>query len=274
MKALIFDLAETLVADEVSATTAFLKACLFAQAHYGINMPGFHATIREVCRSFWHQSPAREYCMEIGISSWEGLWAEFSGADENLRILREWAPTYRRLSWATTLKKFGIDDEAFAMKLADKYITSRQELHVVFRDVAPTLEKFKSCYRLGLLTNGAPDLQRRKIHATDLGKYFDAVVVSGEVGIGKPDARIFEKMLAQLKTGPESALVVGDSLKSDIAGAQGAGIKAVWVNRSENAADAPIIPDGMVYSLDELGKVIRKVEQAVKFDREYSFVRR
>ena len=98
MEALIFALDDTLVADEVSATTAFLKTCLFAQAHYGINLPGFQPTIREVCRSYWYQSPVREYCQRIGISSWEGLWAEFKGADENLKILRDWAPIYRKLS--------------------------------------------------------------------------------------------------------------------------------------------------------------------------------
>jgi putative hydrolase of the HAD superfamily len=253
MEALIFDLDDTLVADEVSATSAFLKTCLYAQAHYGINLPGFHATIREICRSYWHQSPAREYCLRVGISSWEGLWAEFDGADENLRILRNWAPIYRKLSWLTTLQRFGIDDEAFALKLADKYIVSRRELHVIYRDVVPALEAFKSRYRLGLLTNGAPDLQRRKIAGAGIGKYFDAVVVSGEVGIGKPDTRVFEMLLSRLNVAPESALMVGDSLKSDIQGAHAVGMKAAWVNRSGKAPDSSIIPDFVVNDLDELG---------------------
>jgi putative hydrolase of the HAD superfamily len=261
MDALIFDLDETLVADEVSASTAFLKTCLFAQAHYGISMPGFQATIREVCRDLWHHSPAREYCVRIGIGSWEGLWAEFSGVDENLRILREWAPIYRKLSWSTTLKRFGIDDETFAVEMAYKYILTRRELNIVYRDVLPTLESFKNHYRMGLITNGAPDLQRRKIKEAGLGKYFDAIVISGDVGIGKPDALIFEKALTLLDVYPDSALVIGDSLKSDIQGAHNCGMKAAWVNRSENAADYPIIPDFTVRGLDELGEVLRQVEK-------------
>jgi len=256
MEALIFDLDDTLVVDEVSATTAFLKTCLFAQAHIGINLPGFQATIQEVCRSFWHQSPAREYCLRIGISSWEGLWAGFSGADENLRILREWAPTYRKLSWLTTLQKFGIDDEAFALKLADQYILFRQELHVVYRDVVPTLEKLKASYQMGLLTNGAPDLQRRKIEGAGIGVYFDEIVISGEIGIGKPDSRIFERMLSLLDVTPDSALVVGDSLETDVQGAHEAGIKAVWVNRSEKTKDDSIVPDLMVKNLEELIEIL------------------
>src|SRR5512141_1947307 len=115
MDAIIFDLDDTLVADEVAASTAFLKTCLFAQAHYGMNLPGFQNTIQRVCRDYWHQSPAREYCVRVGISSWEGLWASFSGPGQNLAALRQWAPTYRKLSWQTTLKAFNIDDEPFAL---------------------------------------------------------------------------------------------------------------------------------------------------------------
>jgi len=256
VKALIFDLDDTLVEDEVSATTAFLKTCLYAQTHYGINLPGFHGTIRDVCRSYWHQSPAREYCVQVGISSWEGLWAEFKGSDKNLKILQKWAPIYRKLSWLTTLQRFSIDDEDFALELADKYIASRRELHIVYNDAVQNLEKFKPHYRMGLLTNGAPDLQRRKIAATGLGKYFDAIVIAGEFGVGKPDKRIYEKMLSMLDVTPESALMIGDNLKSDISGAQAAGIKAAWLNRTKSPANHPILPDFIFENLDEMKETL------------------
>lgn len=196
--------------------------------------------------------------MQIGISSWEGLWAEFTGADKNLRILCEWAPTYRKLSWLTTLQKFNIDDEVFALKLADKYIAYRRDLHVIYRDTVPALEAFRSHYRLGILTNGAPDLQRRKIEGAGLGKYFKTIVVSGEIGIGKPDVRVFRTALSQLNVEPESALMVGDSLKSDIQGAQAVGMKTAWINRSRMVADIPIVPDLMVNNLDELREALER----------------
>jgi len=256
MEALIFDLDDTLIADEVSSTTAFIKTCLFAQTYSGINLQGFQATIREVCRSYWHQSPAREYCIRVGISSWEGLWAEFDGADENLRVLRDWAPTYRKLSWLTTLQSFGIDDEDLALKLAEKYILSRRELNVVYRDVVPALETFKLSCRLGLLTNGAPDLQRGKIESAGISGYFDEIIVSGEVGIGKPDVRVFELLLSRLKVAPKSALMVGDSLDSDIQGAHAVGMKTAWVNRSGQASNGSNVPDLVVCDLNELMDVV------------------
>ena len=77
MKALIFDLDDTLVVEEASAEAAFLETCELAKVRYGINPQDLHATLRQTCRNLWHDSPARAYCLEIGISSWEGLWARF-----------------------------------------------------------------------------------------------------------------------------------------------------------------------------------------------------
>jgi len=258
MDALIFDLDDTLVADEISATTAFLKTCLYAQSYSGMNLPGFQATIREVCRGYWYKSPAREFCVQVGISSWEGLWASFAGADKNLKTLRQWAPTYRKLSWLMTLKKFNIDDEAFALQLAEKYISARDELHIVYHDVEPALESLRTQYRLGLLTNGAPDLQWKKIEATGLDEFFDVIVVSGEYGIGKPDKRIFDKMLSLLNVAPESALMVGDSLKSDVAGARAIGMQAVWLNRMDESPDEAFTPELVVKDLYELRRLLER----------------
>lgn len=258
MEALIFDLDDTLVTDEAAATTAFLKTCLFAQAHYGINLPGFQVTIRDTCRKYWHLSPAREYCVKVGISSWEGLWASFDGVGKNLGILRQWALTYRRLSWSTTLQHFKIDDEPFALRLAEEYISSRGELNVVYHDVLPVLESLKLHYKLGLLTNGAPDLQRRKIAESGLDKYFDAVVVSGEFGVGKPDPSVFEWMLSLLRVKPEHALMIGDSLKKDIDGACAVGLKTAWLNRMGKELDRTNIPDYVIDNLYDLRTILEK----------------
>ncbi len=258
MKALIFDLDDTLMVDEVSANTAFLKTCLYAQICYGKNLPGFQATIRRVCRSYWHESPAREYCIRVGISSWEGLWASFAGEDEDLQILRQWAPTYRKSSWLTTLKQFRIDDQALATSLAQRYIQARQELQIVYHDVEPVLQDLRNHYRLGLITNGAPDLQWMKIKAGRLDEFFDVIVVAGDFGIGKPDRRIFERALSLLGVGGESAMMVGDNLKSDVEGAQAVGMRTAWLNRQDEPRDNYIMPDCEIKNLFDLRQALEK----------------
>jgi putative hydrolase of the HAD superfamily len=159
-KALIFDMDDTLIVEEASAETAFLQTCELARVRHGIEPREQRATVRRTCRRLWHAAPVRAYCVEIGISSWEALWARFEGPDEPLKILREWAPTYRRDSWHEALRQHGVNDIDFALELAETFGLNRRKLHIIYEDVRPGLEHFRRLLRLGLLTNGAPDLQR------------------------------------------------------------------------------------------------------------------
>lgn len=256
MKALVFDMDDTLVLEVPSAEAAFIETCKLAEKEYGLDPHDLHQTVRETCRSFWYQSPARPYCLEVGISSWEGLWARFLGDDENLQILRQWSPEYRYNSWCDSLRKYGIDDRGLADRLASAFPANRRKRHIVFEDAVPTLEELKPFFRLGLLSNGAPDLQWEKIHGAGIEDYFDEIVISGELGIGKPRPEIFEAILARLGARPDEAVMVGNSLKADIAGAQAAGIPAVWLNRPEDVNDGNIIPDHEISGLIQLKTVL------------------
>lgn len=91
LKALILDLDDTLVVEEASAEAALLQTCELARTRHVIEPRDLHATVRQTCRRLWHQSPARTYSVDIGVSSCEALWAGFEGGNENLRILRDWA---------------------------------------------------------------------------------------------------------------------------------------------------------------------------------------
>jgi putative hydrolase of the HAD superfamily len=66
------------------------------------------------------------------------------------------------------------------------------------------------------------------------------IVISGEVGYGKPDHRIYQLVLSRLGTRQESTWNIGDSLKRDILGAKAIGIKTVWVNRHGMSRDESI----------------------------------
>ena len=85
---------------------------------------------------------------------------------------------------------------------------------------------------LALITNGASDAQRDKLRVLDIEHWFDAVVISGEVGIAKPDVSVFGLALNQLAVERENVWHIGDSLATDVAGAQAADLTAVWLNRS------------------------------------------
>jgi putative hydrolase of the HAD superfamily len=181
---------------------------------------------------------------------------EFTGPDPDLEALRAWAPAYRCESWRTALRSHGIDDPDLASELAETFPRLRRARHVVYADTARALEKLSRSHFLGLLTNGASDLQRRKIEGAGLAGYFDQVLISGDIGIGKPDRRAFEMLLTRLKASAETTLMIGDSLTSDVQGAQRAGLRGVWIKRSGRCRDDSVVPDWEISSLDELSSVL------------------
>ncbi|MFC7155504.1 HAD family hydrolase [Halomarina halobia] len=94
-------------------------------------------------------------------------------------------------------------------------------------------------YHLGLVTNGGRAVQRAKLDALDLGDAFDASVYAGGAMPVKPDAEPFERALSALSAAPGEALHVGDSLGSDVAGANALGLRSVWVPHAESLREGP-----------------------------------
>lgn len=256
IRSILFDLDDTLVVEEASADAAFLATCERAHEKHGIDSEALHQSVRYHARELWRASATITYCRAIGISSWEGLWARFLGDDPTLKKLYAWAPTYRREAWCRALTDHGVNDLAFAERLSDVFSSERRERHVVFSDVEDSLTNLRDIYRLALVTNGAPDLQREKIQGVNLAQSFNAILISGEVGIGKPDCRIFKLALEVLGTSPSEAVMVGDSLTRDILGAQRVGLKGVWLNRSRNDTTSQVTPDVQIENLSQIHELL------------------
>jgi YjjG family noncanonical pyrimidine nucleotidase len=107
--------------------------------------------------------------------------------------------------------------------------------------------------RLALVTNGLADVQRPRLARSPIGPLFDTVVVSEELGVAKPDARIFEHALRQLQHDDrETVLMVGDSLEADIQGGLNAGLRTCWFNPSRAANGTTIAPTFEIARLLEL----------------------
>ena len=259
---ILFDLDDTLVMEGAAADAAFLATCKRAHEKHGIDPETLHQAVRHHAQQLWRASATIIYCRAIGISSWEGLWARFLGNDPNLKSLRTWAPTYRREAWFRALADHGVSDVSFADQLSTAFMSERRARHVLFSDVEDTLTNLRKTYQLALVTNGAPDLQREKIQGVGLRQYFDEILISGEVGIGKPDSRIFRLVLGAIDALPSETVMVGDSLSRDILGAQRTGLKGIWLNRSGNKADNQVTPDAQIASLRQLHGLLPTLTEA------------
>jgi putative hydrolase of the HAD superfamily len=229
--ALLFDLDDTLMVEEPAAVEAFQATASGAAVCHELDAEVLATAARTHARELWYATPVHAYCLQVGISSWEGLWCRFAGDEPNVAWLRDWSPTYRREAWRLALAGQGIEDVALAEDLGERFVAERRARHKVFEDVVAALTELSADYVLALVTNGASCLQREKLAASGLARHFAAVVVSAEFGVGKPDTAIFHHAVAQLSLDTELAVMVGDSMACDVDGARAAGLDAVWVNR-------------------------------------------
>jgi len=244
VRAVIFDLDETLIEEETSNDASALAAGAIAFARHGVDPAILLGSLRKHSRELFLAGPMIDYCRDIGISTREALWGSFTGTDSSLVKLRRWIPTYRLRSWMAALSDLDIDDPALAAEIAEVFVTDRSRRHVVFAETENVLNELKKDFRLAMLTNGAPDIQGAKIDGSNLASFFETVIISGDYGFGKPDRRIFQLVLQRLKVAPHDAVMIGDSLNRDIAGARDAGIRTIWINRhNRTLADAHHAPD-------------------------------
>jgi HAD superfamily hydrolase (TIGR01549 family) len=96
-------------------------------------------------------------------------------------------------------------------------------------------------YRLGLLSNFDDAQCGREVLAdTGVADLFEAVIISAEVRLRKPDQRIFQRMLQMLRLEPQQVLFVGDTPRDDVSGAHRAGMRTVWISKG-----APGVPEGV-----------------------------
>lgn len=135
-----------------------------------------------------------------------------------------------------------------------------------FRDVENTLEKLqKMGIKTAVITDGTPKKQYEKILRLRLEKMLNAIVISDEVGIRKPNPELFQQFLEQNECSPKEVIYVGDRLDKDIAPAQAVGIITCLIHRGTKydpyitKKSSEIKPDYHLRNLYELVKIIEQL---------------
>jgi HAD superfamily hydrolase (TIGR01509 family) len=153
------------------------------------------------------------------------------------------------------LQRVGIGDESLASAIAGAYARHRDARIALLPGALETVRRFKAAgCALALVTNGSRRTQRMKIERFGLEPLFEAIVVEGELGFGKPDPRVYEFALSRLGYSPAKTWMVGDHLEWDVAAPQKLGIYGVWVDAESKGVprDATVRPDLIVRSIAEL----------------------
>ncbi len=225
VRAVIFDLDDTITDFMSAADAAFMAAFSDMAEEHGVNVNDLHARYMDL---------------------FEEYYTVYLEGEISLEEFRAY-----RFSRAFELVGLPIDDDFLDLTL-DFLFYYDQELET-FPGACEVLRELDERFPLGLITNGPTDPQWSKINKFRLSEIFEVILVSGQLGIAKPDPRIFDVALEGLRVAPEEAIMVGNSLQHDHQGAINAGMRFVWANHTgKSLPDGWPEPDHTVGSFAEL----------------------
>ena len=152
--------------------------------------------------------------------------------------------------FAVLFNELGVNVDATAC--ARTYEKNLSQGHWFLPGAEEAVDRLSKKYRLFLASNGTASVQKGRMTSANLYRFFEKVFVSQEIGHNKPSKAYFDACFAQIPGFDISkAMIVGDSLSSDIKGGINAGMKTVWVNPS-HAQATNIQPDYEIESLSQL----------------------
>ena len=127
----------------------------------------------------------------------------------------------------------------------------------LYPGVAELLPELAQRYRLAAVSDGQSQWARSEMNSVGIAPYFDPVIISGDCGFRKPDRRMFDRALAQLRLGPEEAVFVGNDMYRDVRGAHKAGMKAVFFASNQGDHDFHgVEPDYIIRDFRELPRAL------------------
>jgi putative hydrolase of the HAD superfamily len=230
-RAILLDLDDTILDDSSLIHDSWREACAqYAGRLAPLDAANVVETIRKTSKWFWDDADRHR----------EGRLQLEATRREVVRL---------------ALREIGVDDAELASCIGDAYSHRRDVGMEPLPDAIDTVRWLRaSGRRLALLTNGAAVAQRRKITRFELADLFDAILVEGELGFGKPDERVYERALRALDVKASEAWMVGDNLEWDVAAPQRLGLSGVWIDARGLGLpeDSPVRPNHTIRSLAEL----------------------
>ena len=206
---------------------------------------GQHDALRTIFKTY---GVSYEEGLETFQSISRSLWEAAERGDISIQTIL----TTRFTKW---LEAFELEGDGVA--LDEQFRASLSTKDYQFPGARQLLERLAPSYRLSIVTNGVGETQKQRLQASSLDDYFPHRFISSEIGVQKPHVEFFEAVFHQLPSfQAERALVIGDSLTSDMEGARRAGLASCWFN--PNGKPLPSLPiDYVIASYDELERLLR-----------------
>ena len=184
---------------------------------------------------------------QINKAHWERL--------ERKELTREQVLVGR---FAALFAEYGLQVDPTAC--ARRYEDNLSIGHYFLPGAEEALERLSKRYKLYLASNGTAKVQRKRLESANIGRYFQQIFVSQEIGADKPGLEYFQRCFARIPgLDLQKTIIVGDSLTSDILGGINAGITTCWINPGHKPVKADIRPDYEIEHLGQLGTLLKSI---------------
>jgi putative hydrolase of the HAD superfamily len=171
------------------------------------------------------------------------LWADYHLGRITKEVLR--AERFNK-----TFIELGVHPERIPPQFEEDYVRISPTKTNLFEGSEEVLHYLKSKYTLHIISNGFKETTLIKMELSGLNPYFQNVIISEDVGVNKPDKKVFEYALDKAAALKDESIMIGDSIEADIRGAQEFGMKAIFFNplRKEKPGDVQM----EIFHLEEL----------------------
>ncbi len=172
------------------------------------------------------------------------VWKEFERGETDQTTLR--VERFRRLAAELAIPDLPLE------RVSTFYLQTLAGQSQLLPGALDLVRELAEKFPLALITNGIASVQNKRFAASPIAPYFRSIVISEEVGIAKPDPRIFKPALEKLDVEAGDVLYVGDSVSSDMAAARNAGMDFCWLNPGGLPCPADHAPAFIVRELSEI----------------------
>lgn len=186
--------------------------------------------------------------VEINLHCWKLL--------EDGKITRSYLD---RLRFDMLFEEYGIKDKD-SVAAGARYRAHLTDSGYVIDGCVDFLNEISQKYRLFLVTNGTRPTQIVRLQSAGIDGFFEEMFFSEQIGCAKPYKGFFDHVFSHIKNFDKSrAVLVGDSLSSDVLGANNAGVTAIWFNPKMQKNNGVATPDYVVSGYGELENLLEKI---------------
>lgn len=204
----------------------------------------------------------RRALTEMGVEPTEAVVARYSAINQSMWELLE----QKKITRAELLvRRFEILYQELGIEKSSQetqnfYLKFLSQGHFFMPGALELLEEIWEKYDLYMVSNGTAVVQEGRLKSAGISRYFKGIFISENIGVNKPQKEFFDRCFAMIPDfDPEQAIIVGDSLSSDIRGGNNAGIKTCWFNPKGKPRQEGIRVDYEISDLAELPGLLEKL---------------